>query len=72
MSKAILLTLPLGLLKVVTSRGMGVGLVSTPTLPFTGGVMWLGQQSSVLSWPRMGILGGFHAPTLDDRDRTRT
>ena len=32
MSKAILLTLPLGLLKVVTSRGMGVGLVSTPYL----------------------------------------
>ncbi len=49
MSKAILLTLPLGLLKVVTSRGMGVGLVSTPYLPLTGVVMWLNAPGSVSS-----------------------
>ncbi len=32
-SKAILLPLPLGLLEVVTSCGMGVGLLPTPTCP---------------------------------------
>lgn len=32
MSKAILLTLSLGFLDVVTSRGMGIVLVSTPYL----------------------------------------
>ncbi len=33
MSKAILLPLPLRLLEVVTSCGMGVGLLPTPTCP---------------------------------------
>ena len=60
MSKAILLTTPLGLLKVVTSRSMGIGLVSTPYLILHWGVVCLRMLSVVLSWPRMGILGGFH------------
>ncbi len=33
----------------------------TRALPLTEGVMWFWQLSTMLSWPKKGIPGGFHA-----------
>ncbi len=30
------------------------------------------MRYTFVSWPKTGIPGGFHAPTLDDRDGTLT
>ncbi len=59
-----------GILEVVTSRGMGVGLILPLTLPPTGGVMWLRRPNWGVLGDKTGIPGGFHVPTLDDRDGT--
>ena len=61
-----------GFLEVVTSRGMGVGLILPLTLPPTGGVMWLRRPNWGVLGDKTGIPGCFHAPTLDDRHGTRT
>ena len=61
-----------GPLEVVTSRGMGVGLILPLTLPLTGGVMCLSRPNWGVLGDKTGIPRGFHVPTLDDRHGTRT